>query len=430
MTDNNQNTSTALSAGSSASTPATQSSLHKPFGWWLKIILSILVVVLIAGFFSRNVLLGTPVETLQVIKTELRQTIVASGRVASLQRISVSSEINGRVKSIPVKEGQEVELGQPLILLEDSTERASLAEARTAVALAEAKLRQIREVGLPTAKDNLLQTQADIDQAKQEMERTKRLYQQNYLSRAELDTAQRNLRVAESQLDAARLQVEANQPQGSTTLQSLMEIDQSKAALKLAQVKLEQTKIFATASGTLISRSVEPGDIATLGKELMVLAVEGDTLIEVQVDEKNLAKVTLGQIALCSADAYPNLRFNAEVIYINPSLDATRGAITVKLKVAEPPSYLRQDMTISVDIETAGKSDALVIPSKALHDKGSDQPWVLVVREKRAVRQDVTLGLLGDENVEILTGLEEGEQVIPANLVLIKDKQRVRIIQP
>ena len=403
--------------------------VHRTAGSWLKIILSVAIALLIIGFFARNLLLGTPVETYQVIQTELRQTVVASGRVASPQRVSVSAEINGRVKSIPVMEGQVVRRGQPLILLDDNTERASLAEAQAAVALAEAKIRQQREVGLPTAHENLRQAQADVEQTRQELIRTRKLYEQNYISRSELDIAQRNLSVADSKLDSAKLQVEANQAKGSTTLQSLMELDQSQAALRLAQVKLEQTKILATANGTLISRSVEPGDIATLGKELMVLAVKGDTLIEVQVDEKNLAKVTLGQIALCSADAYQQQRFNAEVVYINPSLDATRGAIAVKLKVSEPPTYLRQDMTVSVDIETSKKSNALVIPGGALHDRGSDAPWVLVVRDKHAARQDVTLGLLGDENIEILTGLKEGEHVIPANLGLIKANQRVRLIQ-
>ena len=303
MTEKNLNTS-----------PPVTTPVHKTAGSWLKIILSIVVTLLIIGFFSRNFILGTPVETYQVVKTELRQTVVASGRVASPQRISVSAEINGRVKSIPVQEGQQVKRGQPLILLDDDTERASIAEAQAAVALAEAKIRQQREVGLPTARENLRQAQADVEQTRQELNRIRKLHQQNYISRAELDIAQRNFNVAESKLDAARMQEQANRPKGSTTLQSLMELDQSQAALKLAQVKLDQTRILATADGTLISRNIEPGDIATLGKELMVLAVEGDTLIEVQVDEKNLAKLKLGQIALCSADAYPQQRFNAEIV--------------------------------------------------------------------------------------------------------------------
>ena len=410
--------------------PAAVSSSHRSIGSWLKMILSIIIVLAIIGFFVRDNILGTPVETFEVVQTELRQTIVASGRVAWPQRISVAAETTGRVKRIPVKEGQEVKLGQPLILLDDDTERASLAQAEANVALAKAKLRQQREVSLPTAQETLRQAQADVSQTSQQMARVSKLYKQRYISRSELDIAQRNFNVANSQLEAAKLQVEANRSRGSGASLSVLELEQAEAALKLAQIKLDKTKIIATASGTLISRSIETGDMATVGKELMVLAVEGDTLIEVQVDEKNLAKLTLGQIALCSADAYQQQRFNAEVTYINPSVDATRGAVAVKLRVPEPPTYLRQDMTVSVDIETSKKDQALVVPGGALHDRGSNKPWVLVVRNEHAVRQEVTLGLLGDNNVEILTGLNAGERVIPANLALIKDGQHVRFIKP
>lgn len=355
---------------------------------------------------------------------------MATGRVAWPQRTSVAAETSGRVKSIPVREGQQVKRGQPLILLDDETERASLSQAAATVALAKAKLRQQREVSLPTAQESLRQAEADVEQKRQQMTRVSKLYKQRYISRDELELAERNLNVATSQLEAAKLQVEANRSKGSGALLSLLELDQANAALELAKIKLEKTKILATGSGTLISRNIEPGDMATVGKALMVLAVEGDTLIEVQVDEKNLAKLSLGQVALCSADAYQQQRFNAEIVYINPSVDATRGAVAVKLRVNDPPTYLRQDMTVSVDIETSKKEVALVVPSAALHDRGSDKPWVLVVRNEHAVRQAVTLGLLGDDNVEILTGLKAGERVIPANLALIKAEQRVRLLKP
>ncbi|OQX02322.1 MAG: hypothetical protein BWK73_43130 [Thiothrix lacustris] len=392
--------------------------------------LVIAIALLISGYLGRNMLFGTPVEAHAVIKGELRQTVVASGRVTWPRRVSVAAEITGRVNKVPVKEGQQVKRGDLLIQLADSTDRASLAQATTAVALAEAKLRQQREVGLPTAQEALRQAQADVEQTGQQLTRIRSLNNQKYISKAELDTAQRNLDVANSKLEAAKLQVQSNQTKGSDALLAITALNQARASLQLAQVKLAQTAILAPADGTLISRSIEPGDIATAGKALMVLAVQGETQIEVQIDEKNLAKLAIGQVALSSADAFPQQRFNAEVAYINPGVDATRGAVEVKLRVKEPPAYLRQDMTVSVDIETAKKPDALVIPTGALHEPSSDAPWVLVVRNNHTVKQTVTLGLRGDENVEVLSGIIAGEAVIPANLALIKADQRVRVTLP
>ena len=397
---------------------------------WLKISLTAVVLLCISGYFARNLLFGTPVEAHAVVKSELRQTVVASGRITWPQRVSVAAEITGRVNKVPVKEGQQVKRGDLLIQLADSTDRASLAQATTAVALAEAKLRQQREVGLPTAQETLRQAQADVEQTGQQLTRIRSLNNQKYISKTELDTAQRNLDVANSKLEAATLQVQSNQTKGSDALLASTALNQARASLQLAQVKLTQDAILAPADGTLISRSIEPGDIATAGKALMVLAAQGETQIEVQIDEKNLAKLAVGQVALSSADAFPQQRFNAEVAYINPGVDATRGAVEVKLRVKEPPKYLRQDMTVSVDIETAKKPDALVIPTGALHEPSSDAPWVLVVRDDRTVKQTVTLGLRGDENVEVLSGIIAGEAVIPANLALIKADQRVRVTLP
>lgn len=410
------------------------SLISRFFRWlfyWLKITVFILLVILVAAYFARNAIWGTPVEAYAVTKGELRQTIVASGRVTGPQRIAIASEVTGRVSNIPVKEGQHVKRGQDLIQLDDRSDRASLEQAKAAVAQAEAKLRQQREVTLPNAEENLRQAQADVAQAQLQLARIGSLNRQKYISNTELDSARHNLDIANSRLAAARLQVQSNLPGGSDTLLLNTSLEQARANLQLAEIRLTQNAILAPADGTLISRSIEPGDIATVGKTLMVLAAEGDTLIEVQIDERNLGKLAIGQLALSAADAFPKQRFDAEVSYINPGVDATRGAVDVKLRVKQPPDYLRQDMTVSVDIETAKKAEALVIPTGALHDASSDEPWVLVVRNKYTVRQAVTLGLRGDENVEILSGLKEGEPVILASLALIKADQLVRVtVQP
>jgi HlyD family secretion protein len=160
----------------------------------------------------------------------------------------------------------------------------------------------------------------------------------------------------------------------------------------------------------------------------MVLAPAGETQVVVQIDEKNLAQLRLGQQALASADAFPKERFAAELVYINPGIDALRGSVEVKLRVANPPDYLRQDMTVSVDIEVARRRAAVVIPADAVHDAGGAQPWVLAVDGWRAQRRPVKLGLKGDGRVEVLEGVAPGDRVIPVALAAVKSGQRVRAV--
>lgn len=395
---------------------------------WLKPALLTLLAVAVIAFAARNLIFGTPVEAYEAVRSDLIQTVVASGRIITPQRVSVGAVITGRVVRIPVLEGQNVRRGDVLIELDDKDERASVAQAQASVAQAEAKLRQLREVGLPAAEQSLAQAQANATQARQQYERNKDLKAKGFVSQAALDDAQRNLDVAESQLRAVRLQVQTNSPAGSDYAMAQTALEQARATLRVAQARLEQTIIFAVVDGTLIGRSVEPGNIVQPGKELMALAPAGETQIVVQIDEKNLAQLKLGQKALGSADAYPRERFAAELVYINPGIDALRGAVEVKLGVPNPPNYLRQDMTVSVDIEVARRAAVVVVPADAVHDAAGAQPWALAVEGHWAVRRPVKIGLRGGDHIEVMEGVAPGDMLVSATNVTVTAGQRVRAV--
>ena len=388
----------------------------------------LLAAAALAAYFGRNALLGTPVETVEVLRDDLIQTVVASGRVMSPRRVRVGAVITGRVVAIPVTEGQAVKKGAELVLLEDKDVRAALAQAQAGVAQAAAKVRQLREVGLPAAQQALLQAEATLTQVRGQFDRTKRLQAQGFVGQSQLDDAQRNLDVAESQARAARVQVETNSTRGSDFAMAMTALEQARAAERVAQAKLPDMVVRAPVDGVLISRNVEVGDIVQPGKELFLLAPAGETQVIVQIDERNLSQLSLGQKALGSADAFPGRRFPAELIYINPGIDALRGSVEVRLRAPSPPDYLRQDMTVSVDIEVARRAQAVVAPTQAVRDATTAQPWVLAVRNGRAERVPVKVGLRGDGRLEVLEGAAPGDALIPASLGLITAGQKVRAL--
>ena len=384
------------------------------------------LLVALALYLLRNVLLGTPTSVYTAASSELVQSVVASGRVISPQRVTVALQGSGRVLRVAVAEGQTVEAGQLLIELDNSDNRASLDQASAAVAQAQAKLRQRGELSQPQAIQTLAQARATELQARKALDRNRNLLAQGFVSQAAVDDAQRAVDVAASQVASAQAQVTANSPDGSDAMLLRAALHQAQAGQQLARAKLDQGLVLAPTSGVLISRSVEVGDIVQPGKALMVLAASGQPQILIQIDEKNLSKVALGQKAFASADAFASQRFDAVVAYINPGVDATRGSVEVKLNITNPPAYLRQDMTVSADIETARRTATVVIPTTTLEDSATDKPWVLVVRDKHAVKQFVKLGLRGDTRVEVLEGLAAGEAVVPASKTGVKAGQRVR----
>jgi HlyD family secretion protein len=397
----------------------------------LLIALGVALALAAVLYLMRNVLLGTPTPVYTAMQSELVQTVVASGRVVSPQRVTVALQGTGRVLRVAVAEGQTVERGQLLIELDNSDARASLAQASATVAQAQARVRQVRELSQPLASQALVQAQATALQTRKVLERNRDLVAQGFISQAALDDSQRAADVAISQVSSALVQAQSNTPSGSDAALAQAALEQALAGQQLASAKLSQGQVLAPAAGVLITRDVEVGDIVQPGKALMVLATAGQTQVLVQIDEKNLSKIAVGQKALGSADAFADQRFDAIVSYINPGVDAARGSVEVKLAVPQPPAYLRQDMTVSIDIETARRAGAVVLPTNTLQDAASDKPWVLVVRDKRAVAQYVRLGLRGDTRVEVLSGIAAGEGVVPVSKTGVKAGQRVRArVQP
>jgi HlyD family secretion protein len=388
-----------------------------------------LVLATLAGIYGiARWIQGPSVPTYTVRTGDILQTVVASGRVETPLRVSIGSQITGAVAAIPVQEGQSVAAHQLLIALEDSEAKASVAAAQAAVVQAEARLKQIRDVALPAAEQALRRAQANLVNSRKQYERMMELEARKLVSQQQVDDAEMNREVAESEVRSAQLQVETNRPTGSDYAVANTALEQARANLTTAQARLQYTQIEAPVAGTLIARNVERGDVVQPGKTLMVLSPAGQTQLVVEIDEKNLASLNLGQPALGSADAYPDQQFPAEVVYINPAIDAERGSVEVKLAVPDPPAYLRQDMTVSIDIEVARHAGTLIVAADAIHDPTSGSPWVMKRTDGKVQRQAVKVGARGSGEVEILSGLQAGDQVVAAGNTDVAEGKRVRAV--
>jgi HlyD family secretion protein len=184
---------------------------------------------------------------------------------------------------------------------------------------------------------------------------------------------------------------------------------QLRERMAAARAQLDRTLIRSQSAGVVLVRNVEPGDLVQPGRVLFEIARDGNTEIEVLVDEKNLAQLAIGQQAQCVADAWPDRPFPATVRFIAPAIDPARGTVIVRLAVDPVPEFLRQDMTVSVNVETGRLDQALAVPNDALLDAGA---VVLVARDGRVARVPVRTGLAGLAMTEIVEGLVAGDLVL------------------
>jgi HlyD family secretion protein len=369
---------------------------------------------------------GPAIATETVTRRDFVQTVVASGHVEAPNRVDLGAQITATVSRIPVSEGQVVKAGELLIELESAELRASLRQADVAVVQAQARLRQLREVQAPVAEQALRQAQINLDNARSQLIRNEDLFRQGFIGQAALDDTRKAVDLADAQVRSTQKQLETVRLAGSDYALAEAALAQAQASAQAARARVGYATITAPADGTLIARNVEVGDVVQPGKVLMTLSPAGRTQIVVDIDEKNLRLLALGQKALASSDAYPQQRFAAELVYINPGVNAQTGAVEVKLDVAAPPPTLRQDMTVSVDIEVARRPQALIVPSSVVHDADGAAPWVLRLDGARAVRRTVRVGLHSGGFSEVLEGLAEGDRVIPA-ATLVNDGARLRV---
>lgn len=394
--------------------------------WWIALLLALLVAAALAVVWWR----GTPADAMVVEQRTLVRTLQFSARVASQTRVDVGSTVTGRVQAVLVAEGAAVKQGQALLRLESQELSAALTQAEAAERQAAARLAGLRSTGVVSAQAAVSQAEAAARAAQAAWERTQQLVTQGFLSGAALDEARRTRDVAQAQLDSARAQQRASGERGADQAQALAQLAAAQAASQAARAKLAQTELLAPADGRVLLREVEPGQIVQPGKALLGLALAGPVEIVAQVDERFLDQLRAGQTASVLADAYASQRFAAQVLSIAPSVDAQRGSIEVKLALLEAaPAFLREDMTLSVEVETARVDGARVLPLTALRAPAADgSATVLVVDAGRAKERSVRLGLRTLEAVEVVDGLAEGDQVLVGGALQADQRLRVQVV--
>ena len=383
-------------------------------------------VLLAAVAMGAATLRGPQVDALVVQSAPLVRTLQFSARVATLSRVDVGSTVTGRVAQVRVMEGTQVRQGDVLVQLESDELRAALAQAVAAERQAKARLEGLRSTGRTAAQAALAQADASLQAASASLARVQQLVAEGFYSPAQLDEARRAVDVARAQQLGAQAQLQATADAGTEVAQAQAQLALAQAATVAAQARLAQTTLVAPADARVLVREVEPGQIVQPGKALLSLALAGPTQLVAQVDERFLEQLQLGQPAWVVADAFAEQRFAARVLSIAPAVDAQRGAIEVKFSIEQAPAFLREDMTLSVEVETARRERTLVLPQAALRGPaGGDQASVLVLQDGRAQVRNVRLGLRTLDAVEVLGGLKESDTVLRGHASL-QDGQRVR----
>jgi len=402
-------------------TQAPPGPRRRRWPWIAALGLGVLLAVAIAAYWVRP----TSTDAVQVERAPLVRTLQFSARVATLSRVDVGATVTGRVSRVLVREGQAVRAGQLLVQLEEDELRAALQQALASERQATARISGLRGTGRQAASAAVAQAEAQLRNARAELGRAEQLVAQGFVSSSRLDDARRAVDVAAAQRDAASAQAGAMLDTGSEVAQAQAQLQLATAASQAARARLAQARITAPADARVLARTVEPGQIVQPGRALLSLALAGPTQLVALVDERFLEQLRVDQQAGVVADAFPGQRFAARVLSLAPAVDAQRGAVEVKFAlVGAPPDFLREDLTVSIEVETGRRDAALVMPLAALRGAAS----VLVAEGGRAQLRELKLGLRTLDAAEVTQGLEPGAQVLIARDLQAGQRVHPRIV--
>ena len=407
------------------------------------------------------------VQTGKVQRQDLSAVVSGSGEIKPKTYVNIGANAFGKITHLFVKEGDHVRKGQLLAQLENvqssadvNANQASLQAAETDAVAADAALK--------TSEADLLRAQADYDRNKLDWARAQSLFKDGLISKSDFDSR----RDAWATADAGLVQAQARVNQAKAQEDSANKhISQNRATLTRFADVLQKATYAAPFDGVITNLPVREGETVVIGIQnspgstLMTLADMSVITAEVKVDETDIVNVHLGQPAEVTIDAIPKKVFHGTVSEIGDNaIVRSTGVATsqqtstseeakdfkVVVTVSDPPRDLRPGLSTTAKITTASRSNVLSIPIQALSvrskeqleqeqsmpgsvhaaapapnesaakDRGKDIQGVFVIRDKKAQFVPVTTGIAGTSDVEVMSGLNEGDEILIGSYKILR----------
>ena len=244
----------------------------------------------------------------------------------------------------------------------------------------------------------------------------------------ELDQAEADLSLAKSNYDRAIDIYRKGSGSARTRDESLAALQADTARVALARAKLGKTRLYAPFSGLLGLRQVSVGDYVTPGQAIVNLEDVDPVKVDFRVPETFLAKLRTGQTIRVQVDAFAGEVFEGKVYALNPRIDAQGRSVALRARIPNSEGKLRPGLFARVLLVTQQRDDALLIPEQAIFARGAES-YVYVVREGKAVLTRIALGLRQGARVEVIEGLNAGDQVVSAGHLKLRDGAPVRPVE-
>jgi HlyD family secretion protein len=376
----------------------------------------------------------TQVATEKAAIRDVVETVSASGKIKPHLEVKITAEVSGEIVELPVKEGDVVKKGQLLCRIRPDVLKSEYERAIASY--------NTQQASVGNSKQMLAQAQATYDNQTSIYKRDKELFDNKVLTAAEFDAAKAGYEGAKAALEGAKQNV----------IGSNFGLGQSSASVEEAKADLDKTSIFSPIDGVVSKRSVEKGDrvlgtIQMAGTDIMTISDLSQMDVNVDVNENDINRITLGDSSNIDVDAFLNTKFSGSVSEIGSSANivgtnadqVTNFTVKVRINPASyksllnksvtNPSPFRPGLTATVDI-TTNHVKGLAVPIQAVTTRDNKtmampaangaqaatvvKEYVFVYKLGKLKQIAVTTGIQDDTYIQVLTGLKAGDEVVTA----------------
>jgi multidrug efflux pump subunit AcrA (membrane-fusion protein) len=383
---------------------------------------------------KKRIVEQVPVEVAVLQKGSLTRRLQLTGTVVPEAKVDVFSKVSGILEAIEVEQGDTVKADQIIAIVEREEREARLQESKAALDVLKAGWAQMetgpRPEEIAQAEELVRQTEARWKNSLDNYKRLKTLKERDFISQQHLDEAMLRVTLSEAEHNSAKekmtlLRKGARQEDRDALL---AQIRQAEATVKLAEINLKNATIRAPIGGIISERFLDRGAFVSTTTPLTRIVAMDMVKVVVPVVESELAQLRPGADAEIHVDTYPDELFRGSVVRISPTVDPESRAADVEIQVNNHDHRLKPGMFARVSI-VMQQRDRVLLLSKDSLVRENGPPRVFVYDNGKASIQEVRLGLEGEQYVEVLTGLQDGDEVITAGQYELADGMPVKVIR-
>jgi HlyD family secretion protein len=376
----------------------------------------------------------TPVMVEAAVPGAIDRVITADAVLYPVAQSSPTSKINAPIKRLLVNRGDHVRAGQLIAELESADLAATVNESQQQYEQAQAAYQAMSGA---TVQDDKAKAESDVQAAQQLLDATKKVYdskaalqREGALAQRPVDEAKLAMVQAQTQLDLAKRHLETlnqvGQRQAVRGAEATM--NAAKAHTDNAAIQLSYAKVYSPINGVIADRSVFPGEMVASGSSIVSIVDISQVVARANVSVKDAAFITVGRPARIAG---PEGDLAGKVTVVSPSVDANTTTVEVWVQVPNPGEKLKPGGTVHVAIIAETIQNTIVVPSSAILNSDEGGPKVMVVTSDMVAHErKVSLGVRQGDRVQIVSGVQDGDQVVTSGGLGLDDKAKVTIQAP